>query len=230
MDSKVVNLEIRKTIRPFLKERGFTRFAPRYCWRHRENAIDVIHFWSPYNWIYAEVMGITTFSFQIDMGIYFPDIPQRYPDHIKKQSGRLLPKEYESHFRRRLYKSIEQPEHPGAELWYIDPNGDNLEDVINDVRFVIERDALPWFDTYTPETFFDLMRTYKGGDLDIGLVCGGNYMAGYLSKSLGHYEMAIEYLEAFLISEKKKRKSGSTSDDSIQQSVETDIEYMKSQL
>ena len=69
-DNKVVNAGIRRAIRPFLSEHGFGTFAPRYCWRHREETIDAIHFWSPYNWVRADLKGITTFSCQVDLCMY----------------------------------------------------------------------------------------------------------------------------------------------------------------
>jgi hypothetical protein len=77
MDSKDVNQAIRAVIRPFLKEQGFDRSMARWDWRHQEHKIDCIRCWSPYNWVEAEIKGITTFSFQIGMGIYFVDIPRK---------------------------------------------------------------------------------------------------------------------------------------------------------
>ena len=48
-------------------------------------------------------------------------------------------------------------------LWYIDPDGVNLEEVINSVRYALERDALPWFDRFG-DLLFDKVQLSKSNE------------------------------------------------------------------
>jgi hypothetical protein len=122
-------------------------------------------------------------------------------------------------------------------LWYIDPDGVNLEEVINSVRYALERDALPWFDRFGDrESFFELLLAdEKQGD-EVGWGYGApgsqsrNYKIGYLAKSLGHIEMAIIHLEAYLESARELSKLGLGAYALIHERVKSDIAVMRSQL
>lgn len=70
MDSKIVNKEIKKTIKPFLQAVGFTKFSERNAWRYRDEFIEVINFQS-FNSYLADGVGCTTYSFAINLGVYF---------------------------------------------------------------------------------------------------------------------------------------------------------------
>jgi hypothetical protein len=184
----------------------------------------------------AEIKEITTFSFQIELGIYFVDIPPE-GHGPREKSGRLLPKDYQCHVRLGLQKPAEHPKPSMPFLWYIDPDGVNLEEVVNSVRYTLERDALPWFDRFSDrESFFELLLAdVEHGD-EVGWGFGApdsqnrNYMVGYLAKSLGHNEMAIACLEAYLESAKEHGKLGLGAYNLIHERVESDIAIMRSQL
>jgi hypothetical protein len=74
MDSKAVSKEIRGRVWPLLKAAGFTRFSTRSAWRYREGKIDVITFRS-YNAYNASVMGVTPFSFSVNLGTFLTYVP-----------------------------------------------------------------------------------------------------------------------------------------------------------
>ena len=74
MDSKVVNKVINKNIWSFLKEQGFSMFTSRSAWRFNQDTIEIINFQS-FNSYLAEVLGCTTYSFTVNLAIYFTKIP-----------------------------------------------------------------------------------------------------------------------------------------------------------
>lgn len=87
MDSKIVNKAIKQHIIPVLKENGFKVITQRSAWRYNTTRIDVINFQS-FNSYLAESVGCTTFSFAVNLGIYFLGIPIEFPGYsIKERSG-----------------------------------------------------------------------------------------------------------------------------------------------
>jgi hypothetical protein len=70
MDSKDVSAELRKEIRPLLKDRGFQKFTSRYAWRVHDDRVDVVNFQS-FNDYKARSLGCTTYSFAVNLGCYF---------------------------------------------------------------------------------------------------------------------------------------------------------------
>ena len=231
-----VNRAIRTVVRPFLKARGFDRNTARWSWRHREHKVDCIHFWSPYNWVGAAVYDITTFSFQIDLGVYFVDIPPVGPGP-KEKSGRLLPTDPECHIRRNLTPPAEQQRPSGRGVWYVDPDGTNLAEVMDSARDALERDASAWFSRFDDrQSFLELLLTDDEQDAEAGWGIGApgspsrNYMVGYMARSLGYNEIAITHLEAYLASAREASRLGLGAYDFIHERVEADIAVMRSHL
>lgn len=68
MDSKVVSQEIERRIWASLKTMGFDMFTSRTAWRHGIDTIDVFNLqsFSKYD---ADVLGITTFSFRVNLQV-----------------------------------------------------------------------------------------------------------------------------------------------------------------
>ncbi len=147
MDSKTVNRRIRADIWPPLKEVGFSHFTPRTAWRYTARKIDVVNFQS-FNSYLASGLACTTYSFALNLGCYFLEVPNQFPPGtIKEADGRLLPPEYICHFRRALQKNIRQAELPKRDIWYLDPEGKYLPAVILDALQAIQK-SLPWFEKY----------------------------------------------------------------------------------
>lgn len=78
MDSKAVNREIRRVIWPLFKAAGFSSNTTRTAWRHTADKADVINFQS-FNRYNADVLGITTFSFAVNLGCYLRYVPPQWP-------------------------------------------------------------------------------------------------------------------------------------------------------
>ena len=203
MDSKTVNRLIRELVRPLLKEKGFVTFTARSYWRHKPDRIEVINFQS-WNWYNAEVMHITTYSFAVNLGIYFLAIPG-YLQFIKEKDGRLLPAEYQCHFRYRPNKALVQPECRYPDLWYIDPEGEYLGPAVKDARDAIMGDGLAWFDRLSDKTAV-LRILLEDEEVSPGVGWGfgrrpspkRSLLTGYIALDLGERALALAALrEAF---------------------------------
>lgn len=140
LTSRDVDGALRRSVWPALKEHQFARVG-RTAWRDRPDQVDVINFQS-FNAYNAGVLNVTTYSFQINLGT-FPRC--RATDKTRRRNGELRPQEYECDFRRQLTKTIEQVETDRPTLWFVRPDGRNLERVADDAQRVLLDDGLRWF-------------------------------------------------------------------------------------
>ncbi len=207
MDSKEVNKHIRSKIRPLLKSSGFTLSTSRSYWRHHSDRIDVINFQS-FNAYNSDIIGCTTFSYSVNLGCYFLDIPERYPTtKIKTKNDLLCPEEYICHFRGGLKKNIKQRELKRSDIWSIAQDGSNLEQVIADSSMSISNEGLTWFDRFSNKQ--EAFRLLLEEDECIGELWGfgrnpsplRHYFTGYLASALGESMIAKEHLSKAIDSE-----------------------------
>src|SRR5262245_41395549 len=119
MDSKIVNAEIRKIIRPVLKDAGFSAFTARTAWRYLDSGIEVVNFQS-FNSYCSAGLRCTTYSFSINLGVHLPEVPSAVR-HLEKFKDR--PPEYACHLRGRLLRGFAQKELERKDIWYIDDEG-----------------------------------------------------------------------------------------------------------
>ena len=146
MNSKVVAREIKREIWPLLRREGFSEFSLKTAWRHTPDQVRVVNYQS-FNSYLAAGVGCTTFSFSLNLGIFFRAIPFEYP--VKKgPDPSLKPQVYHCHFRHRLSKGINQPMLPRRDTWYVEPDGSNLLQCLDDSRAAIVREGLPWFNRF----------------------------------------------------------------------------------
>jgi hypothetical protein len=206
VDSKTVNGQIRSEVRPLLKELGFTRFTSRNAWRYHGSMIDVLNLQS-FNAYNASVMGCTTYSFAVNLGCYFTDIPHQYEKaRIKEERGQLLPAEFDCSFRGRLRRSFAQPECDSREIWFIDPAGRYLEKAVHDVRMALDRDGVPWFGRLADPN--EALRVLLEDDERMGELWGfgrnpspaRHYLTGYFALNLGQNGLARQHLSEALAS------------------------------
>ena len=146
MDSQVVNREIRREIWPALRETGFDAFTGRTAWRHFPDRIWITNFQS-FNSYFSLVDGCTTFSFALNLGIYFLALA----DQDGSTGDR--PKDYQCQFRRKLTKQITQENYTRKDIWYVDQEGSNLLEVLDDARQVLLHDGMAWFNRFADLNF-----------------------------------------------------------------------------
>ena len=145
MNSKEVTKQINSQIRPVLKENGFEKFIGRTYWRYREDRVDILNFQS-FNSYHSEVMGCTTFSYSVNLSVFLNYIPGKI--HVKEKNGLKRPNEAEGNFRKQLEKGMSQTELKTRDVWYVDNEGKNLSDCINDTKKQIKDVALGWYEKF----------------------------------------------------------------------------------
>jgi len=198
IDSKDVNPEIRRIIWPQLKANGFSKFASRNAWRYGSDSIDVINLQS-FNSYNASVLGVTTFSFSVNLACYLKYVPPQWP--VKEKDGQLIPAEYDGQFRRHLQSSIPQAgdyKHKQG-IWALDKKGRNLAVSMEDVAQQIPS-ALAWFARLTDKE--EVLCILLEDDVDMNELWGfgrnpspvRSYLAGYVALSLGQEKLALAKL------------------------------------
>ena len=201
MDSRAVSGRIKANIWPWLRERGFSRFSERSAWRYVAEAIHVVTFQS-FNAYNAEVLGVTTYSFSVRLGIHLTQIPPACGGTAIPRKGPPKPHEYECHLRASMRRSLSQPQACRSDIWYIDPSGKYLDPAMEDVASQLGAVDTGWFKRYSVQG--EVLSLLLGPSLDDpeGAVWGfGNpdsplrhYQIGYMARALGHQELAREHL------------------------------------
>ncbi|MDR7149739.1 hypothetical protein J2W49_001694 [Hydrogenophaga palleronii] len=197
MDSKAVTKEIRGRIWPLLKEQGFTRFSSRTAWRDSEGQVDVVNFQS-FNRYNADVMGVTPFSFSVNLGCYLTYVPPTWPPKTKE--GQLMPQESECNFRGRLSPTVSQPGSKQSGVWSVDNEGRNLPWSIQDVVGQLP-EVHRWFGRLSDRS--EVLRVLLEDGEDMELLWGfgrrpspiRSYMTGYVALSMGMQDLAREKLD-----------------------------------
>lgn len=155
--SPEVNKIIRKILSPVLRDNGFDKVKTRNNWGDHDPCIWVLN---------IRAVGRHSFpsmSVGVWLGIYYkfvsPDIPGRF--YVKTdQDGKLIPKEWMCHVRNHLVlANLDQSNytkyiHSSAEanrndIWWIEPDGSNLEKVINDIKIAFLTQGIQWFNAYS---------------------------------------------------------------------------------
>ena len=201
MDSKVVTGEIKSHIWPVLREQGFSKFSARNAWRYDDKSVHVVNFQS-FNSHMAGVIGMTTYSFSVNLGVKFSSIPDTH-DRPLPERGPATPHEYECHLRGSLSRSFAQPELERRDIWYVDPNGTYLERCIADVIAQLKGHACRWFSDYGSEASALELCLADLPDDPAGIVWGiGNpgspvrsFDTGYLALSLNKLDLARVHLD-----------------------------------
>jgi len=145
LSKKQVDRALAETMAPILSEHGFQPLKAGFARRYSEQRIDVIqvdHFnrSSHFKW------GTTPYSFALPIGFFLTFAPSFCsPDVPRDAQENLAPDATICHVRGTPKKGIRQSECKIPNIWYVDPEGKSLDDVLNDVRDVLVRDVIPWF-------------------------------------------------------------------------------------
>jgi Domain of unknown function (DUF4304) len=204
LNSKTVSVALRALVRPILKEAGFSKFTDRNSWRILPERIDVVNYQS-FNSYNAAALGCTTYSFAVNLGSFLRCIPAAYePEKNSLDNPKFRPAEYDCHFRGPLRRSIPQPELENRMIWYVDPDGQYLDDVVGNVRLLLSGEGLFWFDRF--DDIDEVLRILTNDDENMQHLWGfgrrpspkRSYMTGYVAKHLNKIPMARDNLQSAL--------------------------------
>src|SRR5258708_14777033 len=155
MDSKIVNKAIKKEILSLLKENKFTKFNSRNALRFSEQQVDMINFQS-FNSYLAYGVGCTTYSFSINLGVYYKcyektpwfnsKIPTKPSEYVWLQAKPLK----KTLIQAKLFHPYNNPSFHAwhkdrNDIWYVKENGSNLEEVIQDAKECIGNEGFNYF-------------------------------------------------------------------------------------
>jgi hypothetical protein len=203
IDRRWVRDRYQQAIWPVLKDHGFDKFHDCGAWRHGDRRIDVIYlrfFPKPdtMKW------GVTPFSFALEAGVYFPFIPPVNPLKIKADDGEMLPQEVDCHIRRdSIERGFKQRKNRIPNIWCVEPDGSNIEEILEDGRTQLIEQALSWFGRlddvrYVSELLTRTQRTAFRGDLELDAWGISSYTPGFLALELGQWQSAAELLQKAL--------------------------------
>ena len=185
MDAKLVAKEFKRVVWPVARVHGFSKIQGTTMWRYRDHGIDVFNLQgSKWNSLMDE-----PFEFFVNYGVHFTDIPDF---GIRSDRGKLMPKEHECHFRRRLNRTEK-----GAG-WELARNGDNLEAIFLELQAGFEGVVLPWYRKYWDlEEAVKTIQTEGRGVFSTPewLV---DYRIAHLALAMGRADEAERRLAAFL--------------------------------
>lgn len=177
IDSKAVDRALRDGFWPILRERGFERRTGRTAWRDAPQCVQTANVRS-FNRYLAALMACTSFSFAINLGVYYPAVAENAGyGPFAKDPGR--PAEQHCHARFHMAKGIAQPDPdptlppPPAwdarlepkrwrdrpDVWFVAHDGSNLDEVVADAIEQVVRIGVPWLDRLSdlPEA----LRTFR---------------------------------------------------------------------
>lgn len=167
MDGREVGKAVRDLVRPALRSAGFTKFTGRKAWRFNDQTIDMIAFRSFSSYIAAGV-GCTTYSFALTSGVFYRclDVDLNRPDI------------YHLTFTFEGSKTLRQPwfHHEGSgrtwdrpDVWYVLPDGTNLQDNVQDAQRIIQANVLPLIERFTtPDLAYQALLNETSRSPDFG--------------------------------------------------------------
>ena len=164
IDSTDVNRALRALVWPELLRLGFVRRTSRTAWRDGEAVIHLVNFQS-FNRYLADRIGATTFSFSLNVGVFYPEIATISGMRAFLRDP-LRPPEPHCQARNHLAKGIAQPGDPPQrdrpdtdldyaaprpwrdrpDVWLVHADGSNVEEVVIDARDRILADGIPWLE------------------------------------------------------------------------------------
>jgi hypothetical protein len=160
-----MNKAIRGILSPVLKQNGFTKINTRNNWGWHDECIWVLNI-NTVGKGHSEVTSWTPMSLTVSMGIYYNIVPP-LDDEIKvTANGKWLPFSYQCHSGRNLHCQQDQSSYKEhfenlydrerKDVWWVESDGSNLEEVLEDIKRAFLNEGLPWLKNYTDlETAFE---------------------------------------------------------------------------
>ena len=196
------------TIVPLLRSNGFKTFRGHTAWRHSEKRIDVVELeFFPRD--KGRQWGITPVSFALPVGCFFPFTPSLVEPRIKKEGDLLLPEETNCHIRKAPRRRIRQFKNSIPNIWYVKPDGRNLQKTIDDAQEVLIQEAIPWFDQFVDlDSLLDSLLQNDNG-LSLGANGGiPRHLIAFLALELERWDLAHRLMNDALSSKFYTKESG----------------------
>lgn len=203
--SAIINKALRKHLSPIIRDAGFQKVDARNAWAWRNDCVWVMNVRAVGRY-FSEVTGWPPASVAVSLGTFYTFIPST---SVKIDNNLLLPTEYQCHMRSHLNRRLFQEDRQRAlrnqaekrrlDLWWIDPDGSNADEVCADIASLFQDFTIPWF--------------VKCSDFDAALAeveaehdCFSKFvLAAYLSRKLDRIEKQEKYVD---LAEKEGKRIG----------------------
>ena len=157
--SPEVNKIIRRDLSPLLKQQGFAQVQVRHNWGWHGSCTWVLDIRSVGSY-FASVTGWPAQSLSVSLGVFYDFVPLGLPRIAKHTpDGKPLPADVDCHQRSVLncgfdqHHYTKQLENPGErsrnDLWWIEPDGNNVSNAVQDIARQFLAGGLIWFDRMT---------------------------------------------------------------------------------
>jgi hypothetical protein len=154
--SGLLNKALRVHVPPILRTTGFQYVDARNAWHWRtEDCICVFNIRAVGS-NFSEVTGWPPGSVGVWLGVFFTFTPRPTGMRVDDQ-GRLRPAEHICHMRSELVSGVDQSsstrhlfnpaERERKDIWWVEPDGSNADDVARDVSRSLLSQGLPWSPT-----------------------------------------------------------------------------------
>lgn len=152
--SPEINKVLRRYLRPILIEKGFDRIEPRKAWGYRSPSIWTFNIRAVGSY-FSDVTGWPPMSVGVNVGVYYEFIPWMGRRPLKADSkARLQPDVAVCHRRTEIIRSLDQamytsslslaPERARRDLWWIEEDGSNVADVVENIVICVLEQGIPW--------------------------------------------------------------------------------------
>ena len=193
--SAMLNRPLRARVAPILREAGFEQVDARNAWSWRGDAIWVFNVRAVGN-SFSGVTGWPPGSVGVWLGVFFTFAPRPSRLTIDDQ-GRPRPAEYLCHMRTHLAIDVDQSrrtahlrnpaERKRTDIWWVQPDGANADEVASDIAESLRHHGLPWYASAS-----NVERALEVGEAQHD--CFTKFSkAAFLARRLGDEERFLKY-------------------------------------
>jgi len=154
-----VNKALKKHFFPVARQSGFTKVKGKSCYKYNKSSVFVVSV-EAVGKHFSDVTGFTPLSFMCTLGVFFPFIINKYDQEGTgvgyDKDG--LPVAFPLHqslrlqnfnFSKQARHGIANPaESDRKDVWFVERDGSNVEDMVHDLLQAFEANAGHWFTTY----------------------------------------------------------------------------------
>jgi hypothetical protein len=151
--SALLNTALRSRVAPILKEAGFQQVDARNGWSWRNDFIWVFNVRAVGRY-FSGVTGWPPGSVGVWLGVFFEFAP-RSGGLTTDEHGRLLPPEHACNMRSHVSCGLDQTRHTRSlslraerkrtDIWWVEPDGGNADQVASDIAKSLVAEGLPWY-------------------------------------------------------------------------------------
>lgn len=173
ISSPEINKVLRKHLSPTLRENGFSSVSARKAWRWHNHCIWVFNIRAVGSY-FSDVTDWPPMSVCAWLGIYYDFIHDSQVILKTDKKERLIPEEYQCHFRSHLIRTLDQSrftnrlrnpaERNRKDIWWIERNGSNVQEVVENINLAFLEQGKTWFEKFTDlESVFKEIESERNG-------------------------------------------------------------------